>query len=180
MSPTRERILDALESVVAQDGPAGATLEAVAAKAGISKGGLLYHFGTKEALYRGLLDRLKRLACEDVEMWRRSEGGIVAAYLQASTIAEGTYTATLLAALRLLGTSGVDVEEAVLTSWTRSYGLGARLRRTFLSASSTQTGAWSLVFSQPRTWASTWASLRRSASVGLSNKWSIRRPALRP
>ncbi len=121
MSPTRERILDALESVVAQDGPAGATLEAVAAKAGISKGGLLYHFGTKEALYRGLLDRLKRLACEDVEMWRRSEGGIVAAYLQASTIAEGTYTATLLAALRLLGTSGVDVEEAVLTSFETWY-----------------------------------------------------------
>lgn len=41
-------------------------------------------------------------------------------------------------------------------------------------------GAWSLVFSQPRTWRSTPASIRRLATDGASNRWSIRRPASRP
>ncbi len=120
-SPTRERILDALVAVVAQDGPAGATLDAVAAAAGVSKGGLLYHFGTKEALFDGLLERLTRTAREDVAQWRSHEAGIVPAYLQASTVAEGTYTSTLMAVLRLVGTAGVDIEGAVLESFEAWY-----------------------------------------------------------
>ena len=121
-SPTRERILDALVTVVAQDGPAGATLDAVAAAAGVSKGGLLYHFGTKEALFDGLVERLTRLAHEDVAQWRDHDEGVVPAYLQASTIAQGPYTSTLLAVLRLVGTSGVDVEGAVLESFEAWFG----------------------------------------------------------
>lgn len=120
-SPTRERILDAVVSVIAQDGPVGATLDAVAAAAGVSKGGLLYHFGTKEALYAGLVERLTRMAHEDVAQWREHEGGVVSAYLQASTIAEGPYTSTLMAVLRLVGTAGVDIEGAVLESFEAWY-----------------------------------------------------------
>ena len=40
----RERILDAAESVVIEQGVTGMTLDAVAARAKVSKGGLLYHF----------------------------------------------------------------------------------------------------------------------------------------
>ena len=43
-------------------------------------------------------------------------------------------------------------------------------RRPGLSANLTHTGAWSLVFSHPRTWRSTWASASRSASGGLSRR----------
>jgi AcrR family transcriptional regulator len=54
--PTARRaILDAAAHVVARQGVAALTLEAVAREAGVSKGGLLYHFGTKEALLQGLL-----------------------------------------------------------------------------------------------------------------------------
>ncbi|MGN6428010.1 MAG: TetR/AcrR family transcriptional regulator, partial [Leifsonia sp.] len=46
----RDRILDAFEELLAEHSERAATLDAVAAKAGVSKGGLLYHFASKDAL----------------------------------------------------------------------------------------------------------------------------------
>ncbi len=57
---SREAILDAAEAVVSADGAAHLTLDAVAERAGISKGGLLYNFSTKEALLEAMLDRHMR------------------------------------------------------------------------------------------------------------------------
>ena len=53
----RERILDAAEAVVRDDGAAHLTLDAAAERAGVSKGGLLYHFKTKESLLQAMIDR---------------------------------------------------------------------------------------------------------------------------
>ncbi len=53
----REHILDAAESVVRAHGAAHLTLDAVAERAGVSKGGLLYHFKTKETLLQAMIDR---------------------------------------------------------------------------------------------------------------------------
>lgn len=53
----RETILDAAEDVAVADGAAHLTLDAVAERAGVSKGGLLYHFPSKELLLEGLVDR---------------------------------------------------------------------------------------------------------------------------
>lgn len=58
MESARERILDAAEARLLAGGPAGLVLDAIAADAGISKGGLLYHFASKEALVAGLCDRM--------------------------------------------------------------------------------------------------------------------------
>jgi len=55
---TRERILDAAEARLLAYGPNGLVLEAVAADAQVSKGGLLYHFASKEALVDGLIKRM--------------------------------------------------------------------------------------------------------------------------
>lgn len=44
----------------------GLTLDAVAAEAGVSKGGLLYHFGSKRALLRGVVDVVTEDWQEDV------------------------------------------------------------------------------------------------------------------
>lgn len=52
-----EIILDAAEAVSAEHGAAHLTLDAVAERAGVSKGGLLYNFPTKEALLEAMLDR---------------------------------------------------------------------------------------------------------------------------
>ena len=49
VSPARDRILEAAERVVAEVGAARLTLDVVAQAAGVSKGGLLYHFPSKRA-----------------------------------------------------------------------------------------------------------------------------------
>jgi AcrR family transcriptional regulator len=54
----RARLLDSAETVLAEHGTQGLTLAAVAAHAGVSKGGLLYHFSTKDALIKALIERL--------------------------------------------------------------------------------------------------------------------------
>jgi AcrR family transcriptional regulator len=55
---TRDRILDAAESIVIRDGVARLTLEAAATEAQLSKGGVLYHFGTRDALVSSMVQRL--------------------------------------------------------------------------------------------------------------------------
>jgi AcrR family transcriptional regulator len=55
---TRDRLLDAGEAVLLERGAAALTLEAVAARAGVSKGGLLYHFRSKETLVAGMIERI--------------------------------------------------------------------------------------------------------------------------
>src|SRR3954469_24542610 len=57
-SDARTRILDAAEAIVRARGVSGLTLDAAARQAGVSKGGLLYHFASKEALITGLLGRM--------------------------------------------------------------------------------------------------------------------------
>ena len=54
---SRDLIVDSAQAVVLEVGAAHMTLDAVAAKAGVSKGGLLYHFPTKKALLKAMLDR---------------------------------------------------------------------------------------------------------------------------
>lgn len=54
---TRRGLLDAAERLVDQHSAARLTLSAVAEEAGVSKGGLLYHFGTKDELIAAMLDR---------------------------------------------------------------------------------------------------------------------------
>lgn len=54
----RTRILDAAEAIVQARGVPALTLESAARDAGVSKGGLLYHFASKEALLIGMLNRL--------------------------------------------------------------------------------------------------------------------------
>ena len=55
---TRARIRVAAAKVIERDGAGHLTLEKVAAEADLSKGGLLYHYPSKDALLQGLLDHL--------------------------------------------------------------------------------------------------------------------------
>ena len=58
---SKNAILDAAEAIVVKSGAVHMTLDAVAAEAGISKGGLIYHFPTKEALLQAMIDRQAEL-----------------------------------------------------------------------------------------------------------------------
>ncbi|MGN7479530.1 TetR family transcriptional regulator [Solibacillus silvestris] len=51
----KNSILTAAADIVKEEGVAKLTLEAVAKKAGLSKGGLLYHYSSKEALIKGMV-----------------------------------------------------------------------------------------------------------------------------
>ena len=55
---SKEAIIDAAEAVVLEAGAAHMSLDEVAKKAGVSKGGLLYHFPSKETLLMSMLERL--------------------------------------------------------------------------------------------------------------------------
>lgn len=52
----RDRILSAAAEVAREQGAGNLSLDAVAAKAGVSKGGLLYHFPTKAALMKASVE----------------------------------------------------------------------------------------------------------------------------
>jgi AcrR family transcriptional regulator len=62
-APTR--ILDAAENLIIVRGVTALTLEAAAREAGVSKGGLLYHFASKEALLEALLGRLSAFIAQE-------------------------------------------------------------------------------------------------------------------
>ncbi|TFC18919.1 TetR/AcrR family transcriptional regulator [Cryobacterium algoritolerans] len=87
--PTRDRILDAFAQLLIDQGERAATLEAVAVAARLSKGGLLYHFGSKDALVEGLLARLAALVADDVEQIRAAPAGPID-YLIRTSMSEGT------------------------------------------------------------------------------------------
>ncbi|MFC8190973.1 TetR/AcrR family transcriptional regulator [Cellulomonas sp. NPDC057328] len=104
MSSTRDRILDALQDVLLEEGPAGATLDVVAQRAGVSKGGLLYHYRSKDDLFAALLDRLDAGAAAAEAATPADPVAAARWFLEGSQTAEGPEERTMLAALRLLGT----------------------------------------------------------------------------
>lgn len=79
---TRDRILDALESLLLEKGMSHVTLESVAAKAGVSKGGLLYHFKSKDALLAGLVRRLTERAGQQLTDYTDRGQSVASWYLQ--------------------------------------------------------------------------------------------------
>lgn len=64
--PTKDRILSAATEIVMRVGTGGLSIEAVAQEAGISKGGLLYHYPTKNDLLAALISQF--IAQTDAEI----------------------------------------------------------------------------------------------------------------
>ncbi len=59
---SRDKLLDAAASIVIKQGATRMTLDAVAAQAKVSKGGLLYHFASKDALVQAMVGRIVEIA----------------------------------------------------------------------------------------------------------------------
>ncbi len=80
----RERILDSAEQFVATEGARNLTLDGVAHAAGVSKGGLLYHFPSKDALLVGMLERhIDRLNARCAELKQRWPAACASSELKA-------------------------------------------------------------------------------------------------
>jgi len=100
-SPTRDRLLDAFEELLIEHGERAATLDGVAAAAGVSKGGLLYHFGSKAALIDGLLARLGELVAVDIADIRSAPAGAVDFLIRTSASTGTPLDRTFVAVTRL-------------------------------------------------------------------------------
>jgi AcrR family transcriptional regulator len=71
---SREKILDAAAELVAEIGAGRLTLDAVADRAGLSKGGLLYNFPSKDALLQAMIQRMIDQVTEAKEDLRKQMG----------------------------------------------------------------------------------------------------------
>ena len=86
----RQQLLDIAAEVVSEGGLHGLTLDAVAGRAGVSKGGLLHHFPSKQALLEGVCDAL--LEQTEAALWEIMEkdphrtGRFSRAYLELLTV----------------------------------------------------------------------------------------------
>jgi len=86
-SATKRRILDASERVVLRDGVGHLTLEAAATEAGLSKGGVLYHFPTRDSLVAAMVTRIIEQFDGDIASYLPEPGtpeaGLPGAYARA-------------------------------------------------------------------------------------------------
>lgn len=109
----RERVLDAYEALLITDGERAATLDATAKAAGVSKGGLLYHFGSKDDLTAGILARLDALTTADLERMAAADEGPVAYYVRTSVMEDDALDRALIATSRLAQGGSAPAAEAL-------------------------------------------------------------------
>lgn len=97
----RERVLDAFEALLIDEGERAATLDATARAAAVSKGGLLYHFASKEALEEGLIARLQALVDADIHEMATAPDGPVSYFLRTSVMNDSPLDRAIIAVSRL-------------------------------------------------------------------------------
>ncbi|MFF9562893.1 TetR family transcriptional regulator [Leifsonia sp. NPDC014704] len=115
----RDRVLDAFEELLAEQSERAATLDAVAARAGVSKGGLLYHFASKEALAAGVLDRFAALIDEDVAAMRAAPDGPVDYFLRTSIPTDSRFERAIVAIARLAQAADPQARDALARAQRR-------------------------------------------------------------
>ncbi|HEV7948298.1 MAG TPA: helix-turn-helix domain-containing protein [Glaciihabitans sp.] len=77
----RGALLDAFQELLVETGGTSATLDEVAKRAGVTKGGLLYHFASRKVLEGALLDRLEELLVAEYDRMRSAPHGAAAYYV---------------------------------------------------------------------------------------------------
>lgn len=109
----RDAVLAAYQALLLAEGQRATTLEAVAAKAGVSKGGLLYHFRSKEALAEALIDRLDELTGEDRAAMRTADDGPSRYYVRTSVWTDSPLDRALVAVAQLAQESHAGARDAM-------------------------------------------------------------------
>ncbi len=118
---TRENILIKACELLAREGVTHLTIEKVAKEAGISKGGLLYHFPSKEALIKAMIDDMLKRSNEDIEERLKvddsASGQWLRAFIQTTF---GEYGRKDLISPALLSTLLANPD--LIESWRNTYG----------------------------------------------------------
>lgn len=119
----RERVLDALERLILE-GSAAPSLDAVAAGAGVSKGGLLHHFPDRGALTHGLI--LRAVGEVDAAMQAAAGRGAAAETWLRLSVPDAEHQSAaraMLVSVRLTGTGQLDLPPAVREATARWHAM---------------------------------------------------------
>lgn len=102
----RDALLDAADRVMQREGTAGLTIDRIAAEAGVSKGGVLYAFATKDAVIDAMFERgialYETRACLARERLAGKPGERARVHIDATkgeTLADATRAMALLAGM---------------------------------------------------------------------------------
>ena len=113
-------MLDSFEHLVVETGERSATFDAVAGAADVSKGGLLYHFPSKESLAQAIIDGLHDLVAIDLENMASSPEGPSRYFVRTSCIIGGEFDRFFNAVLRLAQgghAPALKALDAIQNSW---------------------------------------------------------------
>ena len=110
-------MLDAFEAILIDEGERSATMDATSRAAGVSKGGLLYHFSSKDALESGVIERLDALVTADIEAMMDADEGPIAYFLRTSVMENDPLDRAILATSRLAQGGNASASAALLWSW---------------------------------------------------------------
>ncbi len=119
---TRRNVLEAAAELVASKGAAKLTLDAVAERVGLSKGGILHHFATKDSLIAAMVEDLVSEFERDLSRAIAGESGpgsFARAFLRACLDRDGTLTRTLRLGAGIV--AAVAVNSQLLAPLRRRY-----------------------------------------------------------
>jgi len=124
-------LLEAAETVFAEQGFAGATTAAIARRAGVPKANLHYYFATKEGLYRAVVERVLTAWLEAASSFDASEDPkeALSAYIgakmdlaRAMPLASRIWTAEIMRGAPIIQ----DFLDTTLSQWVASRGAAVR------------------------------------------------------
>ena len=106
----RQALLDAAVALITDTGTSNLTLDAIAQRAGVSKGGLLYHFPNKEALIAAMLQDYLTSFTESLELeleqtQDQTPGRWLRAYIRASLTSEQPHPSMISAGLAAMSSA---------------------------------------------------------------------------
>lgn len=118
----RDKALAAYCELLGSEGERATTIDAVAARADISKGGVLYHFPSKEALAEAALEAFREECERDVAEMAQAAEGPSRHYVRTSWTSGSHLDTYYTAMIRLAQSSwqpAIDVLEEIHEAWLR-------------------------------------------------------------
>ncbi len=119
---TRRSVIAAAAEIVAGEGAARLTLDAVAERVGLSKGGILHHFATKDSLISAMIDEVVINFEMDLQRHLQGESGpgsFARAFLRACLDPDGALTRTLRVSAGIV--AAVACDNRLLSPLRRRY-----------------------------------------------------------
>ena len=110
---TRRSVLAAAAEIVVREGAAKLTLDAVAERCGLSKGGILHHFSTKDSLISAMIEDVVGQFETDLQRNMQGESGpgsFARAFLRACLDRDGIVTRTIKVSAGIIAAVAINTQ----------------------------------------------------------------------